>query len=72
MEYGPEFDDGFDLVDYIYVIPDPKVGSTVSSYSSTGLAKAFIETKSPVVKKAGAFVTAFDMETVIILFGELT
>jgi len=73
MDYGPEFydnDDGY-LSSYIYVVPDSKVGESVSSYSTVGLVKASIETKSPVVNKTGAFVTTFDMDIVMALFGQL-
>jgi len=71
MEYGPEFDDGYDLSNYVYVVPDSKVGESVSSYSTVGLVKASVETKSPVVKKAGEYVTTFDMDIVMALFGQL-
>jgi len=73
MEYGPEFefDDGFDLSNYVCVASDSKVGESVSSYSTVGLVKASIETKSPVVNKTGAFVTTFDMDIVMALFGQL-
>ena len=56
---------------YHYETPDADVGETVSTYSSSGIGQASIETKAPAVAKAGETVVEYDMGLIMILFGEL-
>jgi len=57
---------------YYYEPNDGDVGSTVSSYSTYGLASASVETESGAVPKTGETVVPYNMLEVLSVFGELT
>ena len=70
---GVAIDDGLWIEFVSYYEPnDGDVGSTVSSYSTAGLASASVETESGDVPKTGETVVPYNMLEVLSLFGELT